>query len=292
MPVLGGGGTMPVGRSSGHESGTVQAMKRRYRRLRDQHGRWWGFPTEGPDGHACGPIEFISADRTGTVVAKIPPILPPPTYLKMFTDSEGTMFLRVHYEGWKTDIRRAWTDFARAVREEYSRINTECDWSPTGTTGMRGDIRDKVGPDPSPIEPVLACEQGNRWAVFGEGECPKALTRFFVAVSKSGSVLGDRELMRFDDVEFEDEVTLASAEKPIPPTVRRTNIVADLAALDEEFEEKGQGAGVERIVPRKGAKTAPNAYQTHMKEAMARGLTMAEGAKEWRELKGRKTAQV
>lgn len=281
MPVLGGGGTMPVGRSSGHESGTVQAMKRRYRRLRDQHGRWWGFPTEGPDGHPCGPIEFISADRTGKIVAKVPPILPQAAWIKVFTDSEGTHFLRINYEGWKADIRRAWTNLAKAVREEYSRINTECNWSPTGTVGMRGDVRDKVGPDPDPIEPVLACEQGNRWAVYGEGECPKALQRFFTLDVLNGSVLGARELLRFDDVAFEDHVTLASSAEP-----------ERFEELDDALEAKGQGPGVEKVVPRKGVKSAPNAYQVHMAEARKRGLTMADAAHEWRDLKNRQKAAV
>ena len=276
---------MPMGRSSGHDSGTFQAMKRRYRRVKDNHGRLFGFPVEGPDGHACGPVEFIAVDAKGNHVATRPPILPPPAYFQMFTDAEGTLHLTVNYPKWKADVRREWEDFTKAVRDQYSRINLECDWSPTGTVGMRGDVRDKVGPDPSPIEPVLACEQGNRWALYGEGECPPKLRRFIAVMAKTGSVLGERENITFEDDPPEPELA--------PIAEGGTEAVEAAADLDDEFEAKGMGPGVEPVHPTKSAKTNPNAWPAFLAEAMQqRGLTMAEAAREWRDLKGRRKTTV
>jgi hypothetical protein len=264
-------------------------MKRRYRRTKDNYGRMFGFPVEGPDGHACGAIELIEFDRNGTRLQQRPGLMPPSDAFDMFTDTEGALHLQVNLAKWRRGVTREWEDFAKAVRQEYSRINLECDWSPSGTAGMRGDVRDKVGPDPTPIEFVMAYEQGNRWAIYGEGACPKALQKYVQQSTQKGSVLGSREQIRFDD-EGMDEAT-DDLPAPVVASPRRS-ILTDLAALDEEFEAKGEGAGVEPVRPRKGAKSAPNAYQTHMKEAMARGLTMADSAKEWRALKDRQKATV
>ena len=38
----------------------------------------------------------------------------------------------------------------------------------------------QAGPKPKPWEPADACRRGNKWALKGEGECPKALEPFFV----------------------------------------------------------------------------------------------------------------
>lgn len=281
MPVLGGGGTMPVMRSSGHDSGTFQAQKRRYRRVKDQHGRTFGFPVEGPDGHACGPIEWLSVGTT-----RRPPFLPPPAYLRLGTNAEGSVFLRVDYDGWKADVRRSWTDFVRSVRQEYSRINVECDWTPEGTVGMRGDVRDKVGPDPSPIEMVMACEQGNRWALYGEGTCPKALQKFVVPDRFTGSVLGSRETLSFED-EDSEAVGVGFEAMPVADEDEEQDRQADsLIDLDDEYEAKGLSGGVvpvkPKTEPKKASAKVPNAYQRHVKAAMQQGKTMAEAAKEWR----------
>lgn len=196
---------------------TAQTMAtkngRRYVRKKDQHGRKWGMSVEGPDGHHVGLMELQWPRGKAW-----PPILPPPAYLKHAKrlpdgDTDGFVENLVHvdYAGWKADIRQAWTDFTEAVYKEYADRNIECDWAPDGTGApMRLDVRRVVGPDPDPIEPVLACEQGNRWALFAEGPMPKALAKWFAAKQQIRSVLGERERVSFDD-EVEDAVAAADA---------------------------------------------------------------------------------
>ena len=213
----------------GHAHSTeIMAQKngRRYVRKKDQHGRKWGMNIEGPDGHHVGLMELQWPRGKAW-----PPILPPPAYLrhaKKLPDGETDGFVEnlvhVDYAGWKADIRLAWTDFTEAVYKEYADRNIECDWRPDGTGApMRLDVRRVVGPDPDPIEPVLACEQGNRWALFAEGPMPKALAKWFAAKQVVRSVLGSRESVSFED---EDEAEVAEA-------VASADKATD---LDEQFD--------------------------------------------------------
>jgi len=210
----------------------AQKAARRYARKKDQHGRRWGMNVEGPDGRHVGLMELQWPAGTPW-----PPILPPDQFLKHarrplpgMDDDFVENYVEVDYPAWKADIRQAWSDFVTRVHEEYAARNIECDWTPDGQVSMRRDVREKVGRDPDAIEPVLACEQGNRWALFGEGKMPHTLAPWFAAKQRirSGEVLGDRDRVRFDD-EPEDE-------EEMPDAVLAAVAAADAATdLDEEF---------------------------------------------------------
>jgi hypothetical protein len=234
-----------------YHAGTMEVKNgRRYVRKKDQHGRKWGMNIEGPDGHHVGVMELQWPRGKAR-----PPIIPPPAYLRHAKalpqgDEDGFVenLVFVDYPAWKNDIRTAWTDFTERVYNEYAERNIECDWAPDGSGApMRQDVRRVVGPDPDPIEPVLACEQGNRWAIWGEGVMPKALAPWFKAKTKPKGVLGSRELVSFDDFDGEDEPDLmaeASADAE-----RQADAATD---LDEAHDPKAALAARLRVAKPSG----------------------------------------
>jgi len=222
--------------------GGAQAQSRSYEIKRDQHGRSWGYNVEGVGENRgrCGPLEPQMPRTTGDRPFNLDPRLRPPDKCvrEGFAPNEaGDRYLyqaRVHvdYELWKNDIRQAWTDFVRRVREEYSNRNILCDWTPGGKVGMRLDVREKVGPNPSPIEVPLACEKGNAWALHGVGPMPKALATYFGLEVQLGNVLADIENKSFDDPMPE-----AAGEEPIPDD----DTTLALAEIEETFDPEATG---------------------------------------------------
>ncbi len=218
--------------------GGAQAESRDYEKKRDQHARMFGFNVEGVGRNRgrCGPLEpqmpRSAADRPFN---PDPRLRPPDKYVKegFAPGEQGEDYLRqarlfVDYGAWKTDIRRAWTDFVKNVREEYAKRDMLCDWTPGGSVPMRLDVRDKVGVDPSPIEIPLACEQGNTWALYGIGPMPKALVKYFGAPQSLNNVLGALENVSFDEPATVEEMVVDDEPNP-------------LEALEETFDPDATG---------------------------------------------------
>ena len=89
------------------------------------------------------------------------PVMPPPQYLKLSTD--GELRITIAYEEWLTDLRGAhkdWQDNLRHLaRGMYGDGMAEAIVKPSPA------LLAEVGPQPYPLEPVLACKQGNKWAL-------------------------------------------------------------------------------------------------------------------------------
>lgn len=225
----------------------AQKASRRYVRKKDQHGRRWGMSVEGLDGGRCGSMELQWPRGKAR-----PPILPPDQWMRHAKPQPGgdpdeftENLVFIDYPAWKNDIRTAWVDLTKRVHEEYAKRNIECDWSPTGTAPMRMDVREIVGPDPDPIEPVLACEQGNRWAIRGEGPMPKALAPWFRARQQIKSVLGAREFVDFDEAEedpMQDAVAAVVAHADAETDLEeRFDPAAAIAARLRQAKPKNKG---------------------------------------------------
>lgn len=239
------------------ESGNDQAGRRRYRKFTDvRDGRRWGANVEGPDGGPLGPWEYQKPKR-GAPMPGVP--ITNPRYLEVVSKQNRAYHgldpddhpnkCIVRYDVWKAAIRRAWQDRVKLVQDEYDKLSIPCDWTPTNGVGMRSDVRAKVGPDPDAIEPVLACEQGNRWALYGEGECPPKLRKFIKVRTRTDTgILGDREDFTVDG--DDEPAPLLEAEREAAPASLAEDVDA-LAQLDDEHERKGQAGGTVPIPSRK-----------------------------------------
>ena len=116
-------------------------------------------------GHYCSPI-----NPKGWTA----PVMPPPQYLRLPVD--GELRITIDYDAWLTDLRSALKDWESNLR--------------TIARGLYGDkmgeqllkpspaLLAEVGPKPYPPEPVLACKQGNRWALGFSTEDTRGVSQY------------------------------------------------------------------------------------------------------------------
>jgi len=259
-----------MGGQTHNDSTHEQAKTRRYVRKLDQHGRKWGMTVDMRTGRHCSVIEYLGHPQYKGLT---PRILPPQTHLKYLTEppkDNPDMFIenyiRVDYEGWKAEIKQGWADFTKQVHEEYAKRNIQCDWTPSNGVHMRPDVREIVGPDPSPLQVVLACEQGNKWALYGVGSMPKGLTPFFGAERRNRSAL--EEIERTFDARDTDGIVLEGEAEDDPELERAI-------ALEEEYD----------IPVKVRATPAAGSWAEFRTAGLAKGQSIKEISAEWRALK-------
>jgi len=136
-----------------------QASWRRSVVMRDQHGRKWGFTI---DTKTMSPVASgIWVDWSPSELPGGKRLIPPQKYLRFDPEDLGTVV--IDYDSWKADLERAdetWESILQAH-----------------ATGMYGDkaaeamerppvpLLRMVGPRPFPLALVVACEQGDPWAL-------------------------------------------------------------------------------------------------------------------------------
>lgn len=179
-----------------------QALQRRYQLFRDQHNRQWGSSVEKSTGHPTGVWEpkFRA------------PIMPDPKYLEIDDTRPGR--LRINYAQWIIDLdeesRRYIAKGRRYGFDKYGKL-----FDPNAP--FSEEILQYVGPAPKAKEPVMAAQQGNRWALglLGpNGETPlmpEALAPYFI--------VPEPKIPDFRD-EYGDTVDDVDDEPPAPTVAK------------------------------------------------------------------------
>src|SRR5689334_13918241 len=279
-----------VGGLSHNDTIHEQQKMRRYIRKLDQHGRKWGMIVDMRSGRHCSVIEYLGHSKYPKMTPKV---MPPQTCLVYLTQPPADNpemfienYIRVDYDKWKADIKQAWADFTKRVHEEYGKRNIECDWRPSGGVAMRMDVREVVGADPSPLQVVLACEQGNHWALYGAGQMPKGLTPFFGANRRNRSVLDEIEATfdarETDGIDLKGEIDQHPEYDPeSPPVAEDVDPVFDESVrLDDAYD-----AGPEPKAPK-----LPGKWEDFRAQGLKEGKDIPTISREWRALKAQATA--
>lgn len=155
-------------RQQGYQGPTrSHADQREWREWVDQHGRLWGGEIEKKSGDFCGlPPQPIGWKPP------FPEWMPPPTIMRCgrqyrIIEDDGTernlgteeMFL--DYAPWKTatlDSLREWNE----LLFDIGRTMSGDAFDPANPTPQ---VLNRIGRKPLPLEPILAMEQGNRFAL-------------------------------------------------------------------------------------------------------------------------------
>lgn len=143
-----------------------QRKQRRGQMFRDDHGRRWYAATELLSGHPTGMIEHQFAA----------PLIPPQKYLELSTDPERPYDLHIAYERWIADTQTERDDWVKNGRIVARRT--------PGITWNEGEpfpaaVLDVIGPEPTPLEPILAAQAGNPWIIGKTKVRDARLVKFF-----------------------------------------------------------------------------------------------------------------
>jgi len=116
----------------------------------DQHGRKYYATIEIKSGDPCGLIEpqFTA------------PVMPPQRFLKRVP--RRPYDVEIDYTEWKREIRTGWAEWQSNGRAVGMKLHGSA-YDPTAE--FEFDVLQIIGPAPTRIEPVLAAEQGNKWAL-------------------------------------------------------------------------------------------------------------------------------
>ena len=180
-----------------------QADQRRYAACRDQHGRVWEGTIEMKSGHYCSPI---------TPKGWNAPVMPPSQYLDL--PGDGELRINVNYDRWMADLKEAHKDWENNLR--------------TIARGLYGDkmgeqllhpspaLLAEVGPKPYPLEPVLACKQGNRWALGFSPDDARGVGQYLAKFTPEPEPdFSDAEVDKWGELE-EDVDPYATGGKKVP----------------------------------------------------------------------------
>jgi hypothetical protein len=148
-----------------------QRKQRRGQMFRDDHGRRWFAVTELLSGAPSGMIEHQFQA----------PLIPPQKYLELSRDPERPYDLHIAYDRWIADTE---TD-----REEWHKNGRLVARRTPGVTWVEGDpfptaVLDVIGPEPTPLEPILAAQQGNPWIIGKTTVRDARLAKFFETPEK------------------------------------------------------------------------------------------------------------
>jgi hypothetical protein len=130
---------------------------RRWQWYTDQHGRQWGATIELATGDPVGTIDLY---RDGKPTEA--PVMPPPQFIKA-NSKQNYGKLEIDYTGWKSAKRQAHEDYERRVLGIAQQMYKD---------GALRAIKERepalyalAGIPPEPIEPILAAEAGDPWAL-------------------------------------------------------------------------------------------------------------------------------
>jgi hypothetical protein len=174
-----------------------QADGKEWREYRDPHGRAWGcvMDTKCKNGPApIGPFEYLEHRRRGhpdCVAPYRPPWLPEQQYMAPVKGRYDLM--GIDYPRMLSDSRSRHQEYNDLCMEVSAEMNEA--WSPGQPVPAK--IRRVAGKPPRPIEPIVACMQGNRW-VLGQTDTPHPA---LAAVLRPAQSAGDDFV---DDMDFSD----------------------------------------------------------------------------------------
>lgn len=166
----------------------TQQEKRRPQRMQDQHGRWWFATVEKASGYPTGRIKALFTA----------PIYPPPKYLKFPKDAPNT--IQINYGRWIADLVTANKEWDEN-RVRLGRMISGEAFDPRKPATM--ELVTLLGPKPQPVEPVRACEQGNKWVLGLSDKKPKEAERFF-----------PEPITQPSDLVFSDEPVFSDEDAP------------------------------------------------------------------------------
>lgn len=100
--------------------------------------------------------------------------MPPQKFLKRVP--RRPYDLHIDYQSWKAEIKEAWQDWRRAGQMHARKLHGDA-YNPG--RAFTGEVLDIIGPAPSPIDPVIAAEQGNKWVLGLTDRVDLRLAQFF-----------------------------------------------------------------------------------------------------------------
>jgi len=143
-----------------------QALQRRYRLYKDQHGRRWGANVDKRTDHPC---EALSPSFAA-------PLIPPQQYLRVSADPDNVQALTIAYDEWVSDLKAALKEWTEHMMKVGHAVNADkFDPKEPGPSVLL-----IVGPKPYPVEPVLAARAGDEWVLGLSSDMPKWAVPFFV----------------------------------------------------------------------------------------------------------------
>lgn len=128
----------------------------------DQHGRKFNGQIEKKTGEWCGMPPTPSGWS-----APFAEWMPPARFLKCGRNyvidgtRQGAEEMHIDYDGWKAELR----DSNQSWMERFYAIGQNMSGQAFNPDTPTPQILAQVGPKPLPVEPVLAMEQGNRYAL-------------------------------------------------------------------------------------------------------------------------------
>lgn len=184
---------------TGLTGGKSNADKRRSITLTDQHGRPWHGEEDKDTGAVCGRYE----PKGWSAPFYLPQGGESPYYVR----PEGRPYdLVLDYDACIAHRKVALAEWKQAVLREGIRLHGQAfDGTPTLA------VLDVVGPQPQPIEPLIAMKQGNRFALGLTDVVDERLRPFLPAAPLE-------DVLDFSDQDFADAAP--GIEAPAPPTGR------------------------------------------------------------------------
>ena len=101
-----------------------------------------------------------------------------PDFISAVANTDYDNALHFDYESFILDRKEKHAAWEAGVNNAM-RAQFKTAWEPGLTPTV--EALKVAGPRPQAWQPADAARRGNRWVLFGEGECPKALAEFFVA---------------------------------------------------------------------------------------------------------------
>lgn len=185
---------------SSFTSGYDQPSTRMPGTLKDQHGRLWSATIDKKSGYPVGVIQPKGWRA---------PWLPNQGFFK-FENPDDNRSFRIAYDQILDQRLKAHEDWASQFRQAALVRG----WNPDDQT-KQSNITELVGTKPLPIEPVVACMQGNKWMLGLTDKVDPRLEPFVVKrTDRVSRVVAEMDFSDADDA-FED--TLADLEDEIDP---------------------------------------------------------------------------
>lgn len=168
--------------------------------LTDQHGRqWW----TNRDTRTDEPVGGIHADGWTA------PWMPPQQYLVRQGDQ-----IVIQYDQWLADQRDAHEEYQRRLlelsRANHQPINRD---ATTGVPQFSPLVLHEAGVPPLPLEPIVAMQQGNRFALGLSSEVDARLAAFLPQPVQRMAAL--------KDLDFSEPAEPAPSPKPAPVKGRK-----------------------------------------------------------------------
>lgn len=218
-----------------------QPDHRRGQMFQDEHGRDWHGNIELKTGKTTGHLSPVWAG--GRTFAgqpyTVPEFLVPPQGL-VRVHPEKPWAVVIDYAAWIADLKQAWLDYRRRVRE----LEVKFHGDKANEANPSNQTRNLAGPPPMAVDLVLAMQTGNRWAL---GLTPKMPRWAQVLVPKDETVtmdFPDADEETYLDVEDEnlDRVFEAAAPTEGVPEAERVASLEQALAEEREKRQKAEKA--------------------------------------------------